>query len=121
MATTRLNDATYFIQVRASMDDRQIKATNPHKYQRSLILFIQRRFLCCVLWFELDVSVSETVSELSKNPTKINKQKSIFDYTRDDFELVNYIHDSKIKAKVAVRAAQPREILTMMQDLSPFQ
>jgi len=30
------------------------------------------------------------------------KPKSIFDYTYDDFELIDYVHDDPIKAPVAV-------------------
>ena len=47
-------------------------------------------------------------TQLGRTPKKLptlsimRKPESIFDYTYDDFELINYVHDDPIKAPVAV-------------------
>jgi thymidylate synthase len=47
-------------------------------------------------------------TQLTRTPKKLptlsikRKPKSIFDYTYDDFELIEYLHDDPIKAPVAV-------------------
>jgi thymidylate synthase len=49
--------------------------------------------------------VNTQLKRTPKDPPKLlihKKPKSIFDYTYEDFELVEYKHDDPIKAPVAI-------------------